>query len=175
MCITKLLKHPNCGHWSCEITKSCKEGRNFSNCPSFTTGAARRPAQYQEKIAKEKTCPKCDKKDDYDGKKIRMIKKSVHATKFGLGPNVSNHLRPIFSWLAFHLTCDIARLVAGMKGSQGAVYVAPTRISSPKKLSDFEIIQRSDCGINLGRKTRKYGPKKEAEKMVLTEGGCVVM
>ena len=46
---------------------------------------------------------------------------------------------------------------------------------SREKPSDFEIIQRSDCGINLGRKTRKYGPKKEAEKMVLTEGGCMVM
>ena len=61
----------------------------------------------------------------------------------------------------------------GMKGSRGAIVL--THISSRKKLSDFDIIQRSDCGINLGRKTRKYGPKKGAEKMVLTEGGCVSM
>ena len=61
----------------------------------------------------------------------------------------------------------------GMKGSQGAIVL--THSSSRKKLSDFDIMQRSDCGVNLGRKTRKYGPKKEAEKMVLTEGGCIVM
>lgn len=82
---------------------------------------ARNPAKYSKEMAKEKTCPKCDKKDDYDGKKIRMIKKTVHATKFGFGPS------------------------------------------------------RSDCGINLGKKTRRYGPKKEAKTMSSTEGCCVVM
>ena len=93
MCITKLLKHPECGHWSCEIKEPCKEGRDFSNCPSFKNGIARNPAIYPQETAKEKTCPKCDKKDDYDGKKTRMIKKTVHATKIGYGPNVSYHLQ----------------------------------------------------------------------------------
>ena len=89
MCITKLSRHPACGHWSCEIIEPCKEGRNFSNCPSFTTGKARKPAKYPQESAKENTCPKCDQKDDYDGKNIRMVKGTVHATKFGLGPSVS--------------------------------------------------------------------------------------
>ncbi|KAF6228155.1 hypothetical protein HO133_007885 [Letharia lupina] len=82
---------------------------------------ARNAAKYAQELAKEKTCPKCDKNDDYDGKKIRMVKATVHATKFGFGPN------------------------------------------------------KSDCGINLGKKTRKYGPKKEPSTMLLAEGGCVVM
>ena len=50
---------------------------------------ARNAAKYPQEMAKEKTCPKCDKKDDYDGKKIRMVKGSVNATKFGCGPSVS--------------------------------------------------------------------------------------
>ena len=45
----------------------------------------------------------------------------------------------------------------------------------PKSDTDIESIQRSDCGVNLGRKSRKYGPKKEESTMLLTEGGCVVM
>ncbi len=92
MCITKFSKHTECGHWSCEIIQPCKEGRNFSNCPSFTKGTARNPAKYPQEQAKEKTCPKCDKNDDYDGKKIRMVKGSIHATKLGFGPNVSHLL-----------------------------------------------------------------------------------
>lgn len=89
MCIAKLSKHAGCGHWSCSIEKPCKEGRDFSNCPSFVKGIARNAAKYPQELAKEKTCPKCDKKDDYDGKKIRMVKGTVHATKFGFGPSVS--------------------------------------------------------------------------------------
>ena len=96
MCITKLSRHPGCGHWSCEIIEPCKEGRDFSNCPSFTTGKARNPAKYPQESAKEKTCPKCDKKDDYDGKKIRMVKGTAQATKFGLGPSVSHLLQDHF-------------------------------------------------------------------------------
>ncbi|CAF9916740.1 hypothetical protein IMSHALPRED_003281 [Imshaugia aleurites] len=92
MCTTKLSKHPKCGHWSCEIKDPCKEGRDFSNCRSFTNGVARKwnSAKYPQEMAKEKTCPKCDKEDDYDGKKIRMVKKSVHATKVGCGPSRSD-------------------------------------------------------------------------------------
>lgn len=94
MCITKLSKHPKCGHWSCEIKEPCKEGRDFSNCSSFTNGKARNAAKYPQELAKEKTCPKCNKNNEYDGKKIRMVKGSVHATKIGFGPSVSCLLRP---------------------------------------------------------------------------------
>lgn len=102
MCITKLSKHSDCGHWSCEIKEPCKEGRDFSNCSSFTNGVARNAAKYAQELAKEKTCPKCDKNDDYDGKKIRMVKATVHATKFGFGPNVSHHLRANSSRFVLH-------------------------------------------------------------------------
>ena len=113
MCITKLSKHAGCGHWSCSIEKPCKEGRDFSNCPSFTKGIARNVAKYPQELAKEKTCPKCDKKDDYDGKKIRMVKGTVHAMKFGFGPSVSK-FSPSHLFL-IRTTFWVTRLVAGMK------------------------------------------------------------
>ncbi len=112
MCITKLSKHSACGHWSCEIKTPCKEGRNFSNCPSFTEGKARNAAKHPQELAKEKTCPKCDKKDDYDGKKIRMVKGSVNATKFGCGPSVSLSSPPCL----YYVTGPVWRLGFDRKG-----------------------------------------------------------
>ena len=41
-------------------------------------------------MADEKQCPKCDKGDDYDGEKIRMIKQFQYGGRFGLGPNETN-------------------------------------------------------------------------------------
>ena len=88
-------------------------------------GIARNPAKYPQELAKEKTCPKCDKKDDYDGKKIRMIKKTVHATKFGFGPSVSHLLRATFPDLYRVVGCEaccrddpVACLIATHKLSQ---------------------------------------------------------
>lgn len=109
MCVTKLSKHPGCGHWSCAIEAPCKEGRDFSNCPSFTTGAARKPAKYQRELAKEGTCPKCDQKDNYDGKKIRMVKGTAHATKLGCGPSVSHLLQAFSSYLYYILSRETGR------------------------------------------------------------------
>ena len=50
-----------------------------------------------------------------------------------------------------------------------------SRISSQKRCSDSESIQRSDIGINLGKRSKKFEPKKEPSTMLLAEGGCVVM
>lgn len=36
------------------------------------------------------SCPKCDKDDDYDGNKIRMVKNVSQGFRFGLGPSKSD-------------------------------------------------------------------------------------
>ena len=86
MCITTFYKSPTCEHWWAEILKPCKKGRDFSNCPSFRNGMARNPRKYPRYKAEKDSCPKCDKEDDYDGDKVRVIKKVYRGFRFGLGP-----------------------------------------------------------------------------------------
>lgn len=87
MCTTKFSKHPKCKHWSTEILNPCEEGKNFGNCKSFEEGRARNPKSCPREMAKEGECPKCDKKDDYDGDQIRMVKNVEYGYRFGLGPS----------------------------------------------------------------------------------------
>ena len=68
----------------------CAEGRNFSNCPSFANGKARRPESLKRSHAPEKSCPKCDKKDNYDGNTTRMVKDVRQGIKVGTGPSRSD-------------------------------------------------------------------------------------
>lgn len=101
MCTAKLLKSPTCNHWWAEILKSCGEGKNFGNCPSFADGRARLPRDHPRYKAEKKTCPKCDKKDDYDGDKIRIIKGVQYDYKIGTGPSKSDR--------GFDLHADLLR------------------------------------------------------------------
>ena len=38
-------------------------------------------------MAGEGECPKCDKEDDYDGDKVRMIRMEQFGGRFGVGPS----------------------------------------------------------------------------------------
>ena len=87
MCTTKFYKGPKCGHWWSELVTPCAEGRNFGNCPSFENGKARRLGSAPQAMAPEKSCPKCDKKNDYDGKKLRMISGVRKGIRVGMGPS----------------------------------------------------------------------------------------
>ena len=90
MCTAKVLKSSTCEHWWAEILDPCAEGRHFSNCPTFQDGKARSLKSNPWSKAEEKTCPKCDKKDDYDGEKIRMVKSIQHGYRLGSGPSKSD-------------------------------------------------------------------------------------
>ncbi len=85
-----MLKSPSCNHWWAEILTPCSEGKNFSTCASFQNGKARSPQNHPIYKAEAKTCPKCDKKDDYDGEKIRMIKGVMNGYRCGTGPSKSD-------------------------------------------------------------------------------------
>ena len=90
MCLVKRWESRPCCHQWVSLEKPCAEGRNFSNCPSFYNRAARpRSGIY---IPPAGSCPKCDKKDDYDGEKVRMVdaKATVTGVKCGTGPSRSN-------------------------------------------------------------------------------------
>lgn len=87
MCTAKLLRSPTCNHWWAEILNPCGEGKNFGNCASFEDGRARRPRDYPRYRAEDNTCPKCDRKDDYDGDQIRMVKGLTYGIKTGMGPS----------------------------------------------------------------------------------------
>lgn len=90
MCTAKMIKHPVCKHWSCELVWPCAEGKNLKNCPRFKKGLCNNPSKYPSEMADEKECPKCDKKDEYDSEKVRMIKNFQYGGRIGLGPNETN-------------------------------------------------------------------------------------
>lgn len=90
MCTARMLKSPTCNHWWAEILTPCGEGKNFNTCPSFVNGKARLPRDHPQYKAEKNTCPKCDKKDDYDGEKIRVVKGTRNGCKYGSGPSKSD-------------------------------------------------------------------------------------
>lgn len=90
MCTTKMLECPTCNHWWAEILVPCAEGRGFNNCPSFQNGKARSHNNHPKEMAGADSCPKCNKDDDYDGNKIRMVKNVSQGFRFGLGPSKSD-------------------------------------------------------------------------------------
>ncbi len=89
MCYTKYFKHPKCGCWSVKLSKPCKKGRNFSNCPTFENGIARNPKYHPREEADKGTCPKHDKKGA-NRKKVQMVSGVKHGFKWGRGPNESD-------------------------------------------------------------------------------------
>lgn len=90
MCTAKLLKSPTCEHWWAEILKPCADDRNFGNCPSFQDGKARNLKTNPWTKAEKDTCPKCDKKGDYDSNATRMVKGIQYGYRWGTGPNKSD-------------------------------------------------------------------------------------
>lgn len=157
MCVTKFSKHPKCGHWSCEIKEPCQEGRDFFNCPSFNNGRARNPAKHSQETAKENTCPKCDKNNEYDGKKIRMIGKTVHATKIGFGPSVS-HLLQTIPFCAFcEPSCGTCRKNERLLGSVHHLRCAAQRNVLTRKHIEVGLWNQS------GEKIEDLSAKEERE------------
>ena len=86
MCYTKYFKHPKCGCWSVKISKPCKKGRNFQNCPTFENGIARNPKNHPREVAKKGKCPWHNKKGA-NRKKEQMVSGVKRGVKWGLGPN----------------------------------------------------------------------------------------
>lgn len=89
MCYTKYFKHPKCGCWSVKISKPCKKGRNFDNCPSFENGIARNPKYHPQEEADKGRCPKHNKKGA-NRKKVQMVSGVKHGFRWGRGPNESD-------------------------------------------------------------------------------------
>lgn len=84
MCQTQSWRGYPCLHQWVTLETPCAEGKHFSNCKSFEDRHARSPRAIHR--APAGACPRCDKKDDYDGDKIRMVKVVKRGTKFGTGP-----------------------------------------------------------------------------------------
>lgn len=90
MCKVQIWRSKTCPHRWISLTKPCGEGKNISNCPAFTNGKARPTKEACAALAPPKSCPHCDKKDEYDGNRIRMIKSLEYGVKFGEGPSRSD-------------------------------------------------------------------------------------
>ena len=88
MCLVKQWESRPCRHRWVSLEKPCATDRNFSNCPSFSNKVARPESRIY--IPPAGSCPKCDKKDDYDGEKVRMVDATVRGVKYGTGPSKSN-------------------------------------------------------------------------------------
>lgn len=118
MCTSQFWKSSSCGHLWVELKNPCGEGKNISNCRSFQDGRARNPLGLKCKWANEDSCPKCDKKDDYDGNKIRMVSSITPGLKCGIGPSkpsagIECHCIVMWRgripgglWLGFHVQYD---------------------------------------------------------------------
>ncbi len=86
MCSVQYWRSPNCSHRWMTIKKPCAEGRNFSNCPSFEDRKARL-ASTRGRWAPRGSCPKHDKKGDYDTDTMRVISKVTYGVRLGDGPS----------------------------------------------------------------------------------------
>ena len=89
MCYTKFFKHPKCGCWSVKISKPCKKGRNFQNCPTFENGIARNPKNHPRQLAEKGKCPWHNKKGA-NRKKEQMVSGVKRGVRWGRGPNESD-------------------------------------------------------------------------------------
>ena len=91
MCKTQTWESRACGHKWTVLTKPCGEGKNISNCPTFEDLKVRPSVERRAATAASKSCPHCDKKDDYDGSQIRMIENPpTYGIKFGRGASRSD-------------------------------------------------------------------------------------
>lgn len=87
MCGVQIWKSQTCQcHWI-SLTTPCGEGKNLSTCQTFENGKARPAAAMRALVAPPKSCPRCDNKDAYDGKHIRMIKSVKYGLRAGDGPS----------------------------------------------------------------------------------------
>ena len=89
MCKARLWQSLACRHIWAAITKPCSDGKGFENCDSFK-GQTRWMKDLPLSRAPPAVCPKCDKKDDYDGNKFRMVKGIASGMGIGYGAAPSN-------------------------------------------------------------------------------------
>ena len=67
------------------ITQVCGDGKGFNNCDSFK-GQTRWVKDLPLSRAPPASCPHCDKGDDYDGNKYRMVKGINTGLGYGATP-----------------------------------------------------------------------------------------
>jgi len=90
MCKTKFLKGPACTHSWAEIVIPCAKDRGFTTCPSFTDNRVHDGRKLIATMASAESCPMCDKKNKYDGNKIRIIARIDSGFRWGTGPGRKN-------------------------------------------------------------------------------------
>lgn len=90
MCKVQIWKSPACDHLWITLAIPCEEGRNIDNCPTFYDLKVRPQEEAFAAWAAPESCPRCGKKDDYDGSQIRLIRKAEAGMKFGDGPSRSD-------------------------------------------------------------------------------------
>ncbi len=90
MCKVKTWKSSTCGHYWISITNPCGEGRNINNCLTFESGEARPAEEARAALAPTNSCPRCDKKENYDASTTRIITSMAKGIKFGEGPSKSD-------------------------------------------------------------------------------------
>lgn len=90
MCKVQIWRSATCPHFWVSLVKPCEEGKNIQNCPTFEDGKIRPKDEARAAWAPPKSCPHCDKKDDYDGSQIRMVKLLQYGVKLGEGPSKSD-------------------------------------------------------------------------------------
>jgi hypothetical protein len=84
MCIATVFKSATCLHKWLTITLPCGPGMGFDHCARHTfTGPTSICGGPRYILAPAYSCPTCNKKDQYDGNKTRMVLRDQ--TPIGIG------------------------------------------------------------------------------------------
>ena len=97
MCQTAFHTSPTCPHSWATLEVPCHKDHNFNTCPTFNNGILRPGNQLRSTLAEPKTCPVCDKGNDYDGEKLRVVKGVVDGYRWGL--QGASRTKPGFDWM----------------------------------------------------------------------------
>ena len=88
MCTVHFWKSHTCRHRWMTIQTPCAEGRNFSNCPSFKDGKARRRTPFL--WAPAGSCPQHDENCNYNFDTVRILGKGTRGVRIGRGPSLTD-------------------------------------------------------------------------------------
>lgn len=85
MCTAQLTTCRQCKTRWFRITNPCAEGKNFSNCDSFSDGKPRSDRDLMTRMVDKEECPVCTP-EKYDGDNLRLVKSMSTGVRYGVGP-----------------------------------------------------------------------------------------
>jgi hypothetical protein len=89
MCTATLYRNHDCGHRYLALDTPCAPGMNLLTCPMFQPGATTRTSRFPpflDRQAPRHSCPRCDKKGNYDFEFLRAVQARRYGKRIGMGP-----------------------------------------------------------------------------------------